>query len=92
MKISQRLPVLAAAAVLLAGVSVSVWAQPQNNTAATAIGKKDIGGVVSSPHGRFVSPVEHRRHPVTASGEHPPAVLADPRPQHLVMAGQGRLH
>jgi hypothetical protein len=47
----KRLPVLAAAAVLLAGVSLPARAQAQIDTATIAIGEKDIGGVVSSPHG-----------------------------------------
>ena len=54
MTISKRLPVLVAAAALLAGVSVPVpaRAQAQNDAAAIAIGEKDIGGIVSSPQGR----------------------------------------
>jgi hypothetical protein len=51
MKIEKRLPVLVVAAALLAGVSVSARAQPQSEAAAIAIGGKDIGGVVSGPHG-----------------------------------------
>jgi hypothetical protein len=50
MKISKRLPVLVAAA-LLAGVSVLARAQAQNDAAAIAIGERGIGGVVSSPYG-----------------------------------------
>jgi hypothetical protein len=45
------LPVLAAAAALLAGMSLPARAQAQSD-AAIAIGDKDIGGVVSSPQGR----------------------------------------
>ena len=52
MKIGKRLSILAAAAALLAGVSVSAPAQQQSDTAAFKIGEKDIGGVVSSPQGR----------------------------------------
>ena len=52
MKISKRLPVIMAAAALLAGVSVQARAQSQNDAAAIAIGEKDIGGVVSGPQGR----------------------------------------
>jgi hypothetical protein len=52
MKIRKRLPVLVAAAALLAGVSLPARAQPQNDAAAIAIGEKDIGGAVSGPHGR----------------------------------------
>ena len=52
MKIRIRLPVLVAAAALLAGVSVAARAQPQNDAAAIAVGAKDIGGVVSGPQGR----------------------------------------
>ena len=51
MKITKALPVLVAAAALLAGGSLSARAQPQNAAAAIAIGEKDIGGVVSGPHG-----------------------------------------
>jgi hypothetical protein len=51
MKIGNRLPVLAAA-VLLVGMSVSPRAQSQSDAAAVPIGAKDIGGVVSSPQGR----------------------------------------
>jgi hypothetical protein len=52
MKIRKRLLVLVVvAAALLAGVSVPVRAQPQNDAGAMAIGDKDIGGVVSGPHG-----------------------------------------
>ena len=51
MKIGNRLPVLAAA-VLLVGMLVSPRAQSQSDAAAVAIGAKDIGGVVSSPQGR----------------------------------------
>ena len=52
MKTRKRLPVLVAAAALLAGVSVAVRAQQQSDAAEIAIGEKDIGGVVSSPQGR----------------------------------------
>src|SRR5712671_6153677 len=52
MTISKMLPVLVAAAALLAGMSVPARAQPQNDAAAIAIGEKDIGGVVSGPQGR----------------------------------------
>jgi hypothetical protein len=52
MKISKRLPILVAAAVLLGGMSVPARAQPQSDASAIAIGEKDIGGAVSSPHGR----------------------------------------
>jgi hypothetical protein len=52
MKIEKRLPVLVAATALLAGVSTPARAQAQSDTAAIAIGAKDIGGVVSSPQGR----------------------------------------
>jgi hypothetical protein len=52
MKIRKRLPVVVAAAALLAGVSVPARAQPQSDAASIAIGEKDIGGVVSGPHGR----------------------------------------
>jgi hypothetical protein len=52
MKIGKRLPVLVAAAALLAGVSLPARAQQQKDTEAIAIGEKDIGGVVSSPQGR----------------------------------------
>jgi hypothetical protein len=52
MKIRKRLPILVAAAALLAGVSAPARAQPQNDARAIAIGEKDIGGVVSSPQGR----------------------------------------
>jgi hypothetical protein len=52
MKISKRLRILMAAAVLLAGVSVQAPAQSQNDAAVIAIGEKDITGVVSSPQGR----------------------------------------
>ena len=51
MKIGNRLPVLAAA-VLLVGMLVSPRAQSQSDAAAVPIGAKDIGGVVSSPQGR----------------------------------------
>src|SRR6202048_1630263 len=51
MKIGNRLPVLAAA-VLLVGMLVSPPAQSQSDAAAVPIGAKDIGGVVSSPQGR----------------------------------------
>jgi hypothetical protein len=51
MKIGNRLPVLAAA-VLLVGTLVSPRAQSQSDAAAIPIGAKDIGGVVSSPQGR----------------------------------------
>ena len=51
MKITKALPVLVATAALLAGGSLSARAQPQNAAAAIAIGEKDIGGVVSGPHG-----------------------------------------
>ena len=50
MKIGKMLPILAAAA-LLAAVSVAARAQPQNDAASIAIGDKDVGGVVSGPHG-----------------------------------------
>jgi hypothetical protein len=53
MKTGKRLPVrMAAAVALLAGASVPALAQPPNDAAALAIGGKDIGGVVSGPHGR----------------------------------------
>src|SRR5580700_11333274 len=51
MKIGNRLPVLAAA-VLLVGMLVSPRAQSQSDAAAVPIGAKDIGGVVSTPQGR----------------------------------------
>ena len=51
MKIRKMLAVLMAAAALLAAVSVPARAQPQNDAGAIAIGEKDIGGVVSGPHG-----------------------------------------
>ena len=51
MKIRKRLRVLAVASALLAGVSVLARAQSQNDAAAIAIGDKDIGGIVSGPHG-----------------------------------------
>ena len=51
MKIGNRLPVLAAA-VLLVGMLVSPRAQSQSDAAAVPIGAKDIGGGVSSPQGR----------------------------------------
>jgi hypothetical protein len=53
MKIANRLPVLAAA-VLLVGMLISPRAQSQSDAAAVPIGAKDIGGVVSSPQGREV--------------------------------------
>src|SRR5215468_2597536 len=52
MKTAKRLPVLMAAAVLLAAASVPTRAQQQSDAAAIKIGEKDIGGVVSSPQGR----------------------------------------
>ena len=52
MKISKRLPVLVAAAGLLAAMSLPTRAQAQDDAAAIAIGGKDIGGVVTSPQGR----------------------------------------
>jgi hypothetical protein len=52
MKIRRSLPVLVAAAVLLAAVAVPARAQSQKDATAIAIGEKDIGGVVSSPQGR----------------------------------------
>jgi len=52
MKIGKRPLVVAAAAALLAGVSVSASAQQQSDAAAIKIGEKDIGGVISSPQGR----------------------------------------
>ena len=52
MKSRTRLSIFLAAAVLLAGLSVAAGAQPQNDAAAIPIGDKDIGGVVSGPHGR----------------------------------------
>ena len=52
MKMGKRLPILVVAAALLAGMSVPVRAQAQNDPAAVAVGVKDIGGVVSSPQGR----------------------------------------
>ena len=51
MKFGKRLPVLVVAAALFAGVSVPALAQKHNEAAAIAIGEKDIGGVVSGPHG-----------------------------------------
>src|ERR1700738_3873434 len=51
MKIGNRLPVLAAA-VLLVGMLVSPRAQWRREAAAVPIGAKDISGVVSSPQGR----------------------------------------
>jgi len=52
MKIGTRLPILMAAAALLAAASVPTRAQQQSDAAAIKIGAKDIGGVVSSPQGR----------------------------------------
>ena len=52
MKIGKRLPVLIAAAALLAGAGVATRAQAQNDAGAIKVGAKDIGGVVSSPQGR----------------------------------------
>jgi hypothetical protein len=52
MKVRKRLPVLVAAGALLAGVLLSARAQPQDDAAAITIGEKNIGGVVSGPHGR----------------------------------------
>ena len=51
MKIGKRPLVVAAAAALLAGVSVSASAQQQSDAAAIKIGEKDIGGVISSLQG-----------------------------------------
>jgi hypothetical protein len=52
MKIGKRLPVLMAAAAILAEVSAPAPAQSQSDAGAIAIGGKDIGGVVSTPQGR----------------------------------------
>src|SRR5215469_3443253 len=51
MKTRKWLPVVVAAAALLAGVPVPAPAQKQSDAAEITIGDKDIGGVVSSPQG-----------------------------------------
>jgi hypothetical protein len=51
MKIAKRLSALIAAAVLSAGPSAAALAQARSD-AALKIGGHDIGGTVSSPHGR----------------------------------------
>lgn len=43
---------LAVAALLIGGMVVAARAQPQGDAAGINIGSKDIGGIVSSPHGR----------------------------------------
>jgi hypothetical protein len=49
MKISERLPVLVAAAVALsAGLAVSAPGQQQSDAATVAVGAKEISGVVSN--------------------------------------------
>ncbi|HEY1431504.1 MAG TPA: hypothetical protein VGF39_07745, partial [Stellaceae bacterium] len=52
MKIGKTLWALVAAGAFLVGTSVAARAQQQSDAAVIAIGAKDIGGVVSSPHGR----------------------------------------
>jgi len=51
MKTGKRPSIIAAAAALLAGVSVSASAQQQSDAASIKIGERDIGGVISSPQG-----------------------------------------
>ncbi|MBV8118576.1 MAG: carboxypeptidase regulatory-like domain-containing protein, partial [Alphaproteobacteria bacterium] len=52
MRTNSRLPSFAVVVALLALISGPVSAQQQSDAAAIKIGAKDIGGVVSSPHGR----------------------------------------
>src|ERR1700739_2993586 len=52
MKIGTRLPILVAAAALLAVAWVPPRGRKKAEAAAVPIGAKDIGGVVSSPQGR----------------------------------------
>src|SRR6516164_9265560 len=51
MKIVERLPMLVAAAAMTAAAWVPGLAQPRQDAGQIPIGGKDIGGVVSGPHG-----------------------------------------
>ncbi len=52
MKIGKMLSVFLLAAALLSVAPLTARAQPRNDAAQIAIGAKEIGGVVTSPHGR----------------------------------------